>query len=205
MKRIKYIFLVSLAFLLAYGCTNGEQKSLPVEYTLSVQELSSLQSGDIIFRMGYGGLSLTIVSILSDTAKLSHCGIVVRDSSGLSVIHTISPSISNADGMQQCTIEEFIADSRENSIAAVRYKGGDGQTIVAKASYYLAKQIPFDMHFDLIDSSHFFCSELPIRILKDEFNFDVLQGKEPIMSNCKFSVFFNPQYFEPIIYHLSRQ
>jgi hypothetical protein len=142
--------------------------------------------------------------MLNDTIKLSHCGIVARDSSGLSVIHTISPSISNADGMQQCSMEEFIADGRENSIAAVRFKNGSGQNITDKATYYLSKQVPFDIRFDLTDSSAFFCSELPIQILKDEFGFDVLHGKEPIMKNCKFSIFFNLQHFEPIIYHLSR-
>ena len=173
-------------------------------YNLSAEELSTLQSGDLIFRMGYGALSLSIVSMLNDTIKVSHCAIVLKDSLGLSAIHTISSSLSDTDGMQKCSIEEFIADSRKNSIAAVRFKNGNGQKIADKAIYYLNKQVPFDIAFNLADSSAFFCSELPIRILKDEFAFDVLQGKEPVMSNCRFSAFFHPQYFETIVYHLSR-
>ena len=203
-RKIAVCSILFLALLAACERHTDKQKVSSSGYGLSAEELSSLQSGDIIFRMGYGGLSLSIVSILSDTIKVSHCGIVAKDSTGIAVIHTISPSISEADGMQQCTIEEFIADSRRNSIAAVRFKHGKGQKIVEKAVYYLNKQVPFDMAFNLVDSSKFFCSELPIRILKDEFNFDLLQGKEPVMSSCKFSVFFNPQHFETIIYHLSR-
>ena len=195
--------LLAVVLLPVCACNDGRQAQEPV-YNLSLEELDSLQSGDIIFRMGYGGLSLSIVGVLSDTIKVSHCAIVVRDGAGLSVIHTISPSISDADGMQQCSIEEFIADSRKNSIAAVRFKHDDGQKIVAKASYYLHKKVPFDMNFDLADSSKFFCSELPMRILKDEFDFDLLQGEEPLMKNCRFSAFFNPEHFETVVYHLSR-
>lgn len=185
-------------------CCRGKQEQAASSYTLSEEELDSLQSGDIIFRMGYGGLSLSIVSILNDTISVSHCAVVVRDSLGLSVIHTISPDISDTDGMQRCTIDEFIADSRPSSIAAVRFKHGEGQKIAAKAAYYLGKRLPFDMSFDLADSSRLFCSELPMRILQDEFGFDVLQGKEPIMESCKFSAFFDPLHFETVIYHLSR-
>ncbi len=203
--KIAAFCILIVVFLSGCKSHSDKQKNFATRYNLSVEEFNSLQSGDVIFRMGYGGLSLSIVSMLNDTVKVSHCGIVTRDSiGGIAIIHTISPSISNADGMQQCTIEEFVTDSRVNSIAAVRFKHGEGQKIVDKATYYLNKQVPFDIAFDLVDSSMFFCSELPIRILKDEFDFDLLQGKEPIMSSCKFSAFFNPQHFETIIYHLSR-
>jgi hypothetical protein len=201
---LKYIFCCLFALLLL-GCSNGKQEQPSPAYTLSEEELSHLQSGDIIFRMGYGAMSLSIVSILNDSIKVSHCGIVVRGSAGLKIVHTISQSLSDADGMQECTVEEFIADSRENSIAAVRFKHADKQQIADKAIYYLDKKIPFDSYFDLIDSSAFFCSELPMRILKDEFNFDLLQGGESLMQNCKFSTFFDPQYFQVIINHHLRK
>lgn len=204
LKNIGVYGMLFLVLLVACKSYSDKQTRSAVNDSLSIDELGSLQSGDIIFRMGYGALSLSIVSVLNDTIKVSHCGIIARDSIGVAVIHTISPSISDADGMQQCTIEEFMADSRVSSIVVVRFKHGDGQKIVDKATYYLNKQVPFDILFDLVDSSKFFCTELPIRILKDELNFDLLQGKEPIMSNCKFSLFCNPQYFETIIYHLSR-
>ncbi len=113
-----------LALLVACQSSTGEQKSSSAAYGLSAEELSSLRSGDIIFRMGYGALSLSIVSVLSDTIKVSHCGIVARDSLGIAVIHTISPSISDADGMQQCTIEEFIADSRNLRADSHCFDGG---------------------------------------------------------------------------------
>ena len=197
-----------LSLVLFTACSSHSTSmhgSLAISDSLTANELNSLRSGDIIFRMGYGALSLSIAGMLNDTIALSHCGIIAKDSSGIAVIHTISPSISSADGMQQCSIEEFTADSRENSIAVVRFKHGEGQKIANKAAYYLSRRVPFDTSFDLADSSAFFCSELPIRILKDEFGFELLPEEEVIgNSSYRFSLFFNPQHFQTIVYHLSR-
>lgn len=194
--------IVTIVFF--YGCHGKQEGSLKVSYSISQQELSKLQSGDVIMRMGYGAMSMSIVTLLNDTVKLSHCGVVLREGSDLLVIHTISPSLSNADGMQRCTMEEFILDSRDSSIIVVRFKQGGGQLIAQKAAYYLAKQVPFDAYFDLVDSSTFFCSELPIRILKDELGVDILEEKEPTIENCRFSIFLNPQYFDVLINHQVR-
>ena len=191
------ILLILVAILLYdYGEERKRQRST---YALSLEEQSLIRTGDIILRAGYGFVSEAIVMTLGDTCGASHCGIIIRNGDELLVIHTLSPEVSESGGMQQCSLNQFVRDSKQGSVAVVRYKNGDGERIAAKATYYLGKQVPFDRSFDLRDSSTFFCSEVPYRILYDEFGFDLLQGAEPVIGNCKFSLFLDTASFSRVI------
>ena len=158
-------------------------------------DTSDLKSGDIILRKGFGLISEIVVIKLNDTLDISHCGIIHIDNSGkLNVIHSLSKKVSDFDGVQTCTLEYFMEDSNPKSVRIFRFRNDSNSAIINKALYYLKQQVPFDEKFDTKDTTAFFCSELPIHIIKTAFNTDISNGS----LTPKFSIFFDKKYFDEI-------
>lgn len=134
------------------------------KFALTKEEESVLQEGDIILRHGFGLISDMIVQYAKSPYSVSHCGIVVRDSSGnWAVIHTVSNALAEIDGMQKDDLKKFVRESQPHSVIVTRYKFQDEeqrQKVIRQAYYYLEKQVAFDHEFNLSDSSKFFCTEL---------------------------------------------
>lgn len=198
------IFLAFLLFLLTYNY-RSEQEQFFSKYSLSNEEITIIKDGDIILRHGYGIVSDMIVKTLNEKYNISHCAIIVRDDNKLKVIHTVSQSISDIDGIQQQGLKTFIKHSKNNSIIVVRFKHDNenaGQIISNKAKELLKQKVPFDHSFDINDDSELYCSELIWKILLDEFNVDIFPDRA---NNSKlhfnFSNFYNPDFFEVIINH----
>lgn len=165
-----------------------------------------LQDGDIILRHGYGFVSDLITETLSENVNVSHCAIFVKSDTSMDVIHSVSQSLSDYDGVQMQNLKKFINDSKKNSVVVVRYKfkDGDDKTLIGKrARYYLEQKIPFDNNFDYTDSTEFFCSELLWKVFKDAYNIDIYEDKYGKSNNefMKFDIFFNPKYFEIVFSH----
>lgn len=155
----------------------------------------SIQPGDIIMRKGYGLISDIIISQLKDTIEISHCGIISKNERNeFYVIHSLSKMVSNYDGMQSCSLDEFIKDGRPETIKVVRFKNPKSQHIAKFAYYHLKAQTPFDEKFNQNDTTAFYCSELPIHIIKNTFGTDISQNTY----KPKFSIFLNPEYFSII-------
>ncbi len=93
-----------------------------------------------------------------------------------------------------CTLEHFMEDSKIESVRIVRFKSDSASTIAKKALYYLKQKTPFDENFNINDTTSFFCSELPIHIIKSGFDIDIAKNA----AKPKFSVFINPSLFEEI-------
>lgn len=188
----KIRFCILSLFILSAGCTvNNRQIKY---YRLSDQEKDLLKSGDIILRKGEGILSEFITHYLTDTLSVSHCGIIIKDKKGLQVIHALSKSVSDTDGVQICTLDKFIEESIPHSLIIIRYKKDTVGQIASQALYYLHEHKPFDNKFDMQDSSAFFCSELPLHILKYALHSNIkIDNPYP-----KFSVFMNEVYFQVI-------
>lgn len=172
-------------------------------YTLSEEEVALLQDGDIILRRGSGLVSDMIAALLQEERDLSHCGIVVRRKDGFRVVHAVSNNISDHDGMQVHGLQEFVRQSKPGSVVVCRLRTDrDRGAISRKAVEYLRREVPFDHHFDLADSSSFFCSELPWRIFLDEFGIDVFQdvghGEKTAF---RFAQFMDPRWFEVVLDH----
>ncbi|MDR2125766.1 MAG: hypothetical protein LBP63_02900 [Prevotellaceae bacterium] len=169
--------------------------------TLTCEEISLLRSGDIIMRQGRGAISLAISAHLNEKYKLSHCGILNIDSDSINVIHTLSLSVSNTNGMQQSTLNEFIDDTYKNSIIIVRLKNSDNNKIANKAKYYLAQKIPFDDYFDISDTTRFFCNELISHIIATEYNINFINAKADKIHNMQFGRFIDTAKFDIVINH----
>jgi len=205
------ISLIGILYLFVkfYDYTS-EKKRVRVNYSLSKEEIAQLQDGDIILRHGYGFVSDMITKKLSDGTNVSHCAIFVKDDTSMNVIHSVSQSLSNFDGVQMQDLKRFINDSKKNSVVVVRYKtkeNEDRSLIGKRARYYLNKRIPFDNSFDIKDSTKFFCAEFIWKVLKDSYNIDIFEDKygKDNSEFLKFDIFFNPKYFEVVFSHQKQE
>lgn len=186
-------FLLHLFILLA-GCHPNIRPNEP-PYLLTEAEKALLKSGDIILRKGEGMLSQFICERLNDTIQISHCGILIKENNDLKVIHSLSKEVSDKDGVQCCTFDRFTTESVKGSIIIVRCKSDTTGIMASRALHYLRIQKPFDRLFNLQDSTAFFCSELPLHVLKQALGQDITHHN----SVPKFSLFLNQHYFD-IIY-----
>ena len=207
MKRILWLFffiMVLVLFLFIYDSCNKKEQFVST-YSLTQDEKNLLQDGDIILRHGYGFVSNTIVKTLNEKYHVSHCGIICRDSNQLNVIHTVSQSVSDFDGIQSHSFGKFIKDSQINSLMVVRYKppvNKDLSMISAKAKLYLKQKIPFDHAFNLEDSTEFYCTELIWRIILSEFNQDIYPNrKNKNNDHLKFEALWDTAKFEIVLNH----
>lgn len=200
---------VSVLFLLAWSGVRWWQgtEEAPLSqgqrYTLAEEEVALLQDGDIILRRGSGLVSDMIAALLGEDHDLSHCGIVVERKGVYRVVHAVSNNISDHDGMQVHALQEFVRQSKPGSVVVCRLRTErDRGAISRKAVEYLRRKVPFDHHFDLADTSSFFCSELPWRILLDEYGVDVFQdvghGEKTAF---RFAQFMDPRWFEVVLDH----
>jgi hypothetical protein len=197
--------MITISFLFFYQRKSNKDE-IKNDYCLTIAEKNCLQEGDIIFRHGFGIISDAIVKYVKSDYTVSHCGIIVTDSLGkLSVIHTVSNTLAEIDGMQKDKLEVFIKGSHKNSIIVARYKyenDSQPQKIAEQAKYYLSKQIPFDHNFDCADSTAFFCTEFIYRVFKTAIDVDLYKSSNEKETNCmSFSAFFNPMKFTIILNH----
>ena len=192
-REIKLIYYLMLGILL-WGCMDSSTEECQVSY-FDKEKLSEIRGGDIILRLGEGFVSQTIMLMLADSVELSHCGIVVCRNDSFRVVHSMPEELSDYDGIQACSLDEFVAESVPGSVVVVRPRNISGKVMETKALYYLSYPKPFDWDFDMNDSTAFFCSEFPLHILKYQFGMDLcpLSGGYP-----KFSLFLDTVCFERV-------
>jgi len=194
-----------LAWLM-YGASNAITVSANVNYKLSPEEKGLLEEGDIILRRGEGFISGAIARILShEPFNLSHCAMLTRGKKDWLVVHAVSSSLSDFDGVQREPLDRFSATSVDSSIVVIRYKGSPEirKKMGLRAREYCNAKIPFDHAFDLEDSSSFYCTELLHRIFIDVLNEDLFMYRfgEGHPGYIHFDGLLNPTYFELILNH----
>lgn len=175
---------------------------------LSKHELSMIRPGDIVLRKGFGAVSATIARTLNEEFPVSHCGIVVADSLGqLRVIHSVSASLSDFDGVQQCSIGAFQRSSVEGTMLVVRFRDTAAvplSQMAVTAGRYLKQQIPFDNMYDLSDSTSMYCSEMVWSALKETYGYDIYPDKSK-SEVVKFAPFFDTVHFFRVINHHNKK
>lgn len=172
---------------------------------LSNDEIAMLQDGDIIIRKGFGYVSNKIADILNEPYNVSHCGVIYRPTPIAMpvVIHSVSSTLSDIDGVQRCNIQKFAHESEANSIIVVRYKDTaqhSAKIIATEAQRLLLRNLPFDNSFDLTDSSKIYCTELVWKILNDKFGHDLYPNKSSL-STMGFAPLTDTAYFDIVISH----
>jgi len=215
MKKTVIIFIIILSvtaslrlFLYAYEHRSMQEQSF-YRYALSEGELNKIQDGDIILRHGYGLVSDMIVEQLDEKYDISHCAIVCKSDTQFQVIHSVSSTLSNIDGVQAQDIRSFIRDSQYNSVIVIRYKPQINKPLSAmsrRAKDYLKRQIPFDNGFNIEFSSEFYCTELLWKVIINEYGDDIMQGKNnERKDHLRFDTFLDTTKFDIIINHHLRK
>jgi hypothetical protein len=206
MKKRWRVGFMSFALL----CVGGwllwpkDEPAQAVNYQLTDSEQRLLEPGDIILRRGSGIVSDFIADVLKETYDVSHCGIIAEHDSALWVIHSVSSSLSDFDGMQAHRLQAFVRQSKPGSVVVSRLRTTqDRGPIATRAKGYLRRQVPFDHHFDLEDSTTIYCSELVWRILRDEYGVDVFdapdEGDE--VGRYRFARFTDTARFHIVLNH----
>jgi hypothetical protein len=160
-------------------------------------DLALLQSGDIILRKGNTLVSDLIAMAFPKGDELSHCGLIIACESGFQVMHTISGTLADQDGIRINTLQEFIAgaDKQRYKIVRPRYPYNRAKAIAA-ANRLGDQHIPFDEQFDLDDSNRLYCSELIRNVAmeggaKDVFHYQRVGAKRVIdMASFADTVWF---------------
>lgn len=210
-RRIIVFFALFLILCFIFLCIKKKQQNIKFQennnnYYLSPQEKTLLQEGDIILRHGFGLISDAITKFSNDTYPISHCGVIVFDNdSSIAVVHTVSNSLVEIDGMQKDNLDKFVKDSHLGSIIVVRYRYKDSisnKKIAQQTKLYLQKEIPFDDKFDFQDSSEFFCTEMIWRIFYKALNVNIFNTSNKKTYNAmQFSPFLDTTNFQIIINH----
>lgn len=193
--------VVSFVFFYQQKSNKDELKN---DYRLTIEEKNLLQEGDIILRHGFGIISDAIVKYVKSDYDVSHCGIIVTDSLGkLFVIHTVSNTLADIDGMQKDALNVFVKGSHKNSIIVTRYNYENdtlSKKIAERANYYLSQQIPFDHRFDCEDTTAFFCTEFIRMVFKTAIGVDLYDAEKE--AGCMdFSPLLNPKKFRVVLRH----
>lgn len=191
-RKIKLMYYFMLGILL-WSCMDSSTEECQVS-NFDKEKLSEIQGGDIVLRKGEGFISQMITLMLADSVELSHSGIIVCRNDSFLVVHSLPKELSDYDGIQACSLYEFMAESVPGSVVVVRPINISGKMMETKALYYLSHPKPFDWDFDMNDSTAFFCSELPLHILKHQFGVDLCTTSD----NPKFSLFLDTVYFERV-------
>ncbi len=132
MKREKSIclFICLLFFSACHQVNEKEEKREQLVYYLSQEEIKQLKEGDIILRHGFGFVSNTIVKALGEDLPVSHVGMIVKNEKGeFAVIHSVSQTLSDHNGVQIQDLQNFVRDSQDSSIVIVRYKNSINESM----------------------------------------------------------------------------
>lgn len=202
MQNKFFSIVLVIICLIPVSCSNGDYsfKEQPV-YKADPKIIEQVQEGDILLRQGIGPMSTQIVRVMAEKNTFSHCAIVCRINDTLKVIHSISPALSETDGVQTQNLYDFFCDVADSNIAIVRPKMDSIQKtkFVSEARRYLSQKIHFDHSFNFDDTSNFSCSELVYYCYKhsapsNPFLFKVQDNTKLL----KFDSFFNPDFFSTV-------
>lgn len=195
-----------LFFLILFiGCTNKEDFSFSEEkekrIVIPKPILDQLKGGEIILRKGKGYLSTLIVTLLGEELNYSHAGIIIKDTTGVYIIHSLSDDVSDIDGVQICSLNDFLFDIADSSLCIVQPNIDSSGLIEIqeKAKEYLSLKTPFDHHFNMESKDKLHCIELIHDILLEALNKELLPiTKRGGIDVVKFSNFFNTTSFNTI-------
>lgn len=125
-----------------------------------------LQAGDILLKSGRGQISNIVLQVLNEQIPISHGLIVCEEDEHLFLVHSLSHTVSEKDGVQTTSLQNFFSDIRPGTFYALRHEDPEVQAkIESVALEYLKLGPGFDHEYDHKDSSKLYCSELVNNVL----------------------------------------
>lgn len=203
-RDLTLLGLTSLIILLtgSSAISSSQTANLSLNEKCEFPPLSSLQlkDGDVILRRGNSIFSELIARNFPASEGMSHCGFIFKIDGQYQVIHTISKSLSDIDGIRINTLEKFVREAKQNRICIIRYhKKLNSDSMKERCLALLKQKIPFDNDFDLNDSSKLYCSELLRYVYQEQGEPDFFEMRKIVgVSVIDFSTFFNTELFIPV-------
>lgn len=149
------MILLTLVFVLCSCRPASEPNNLAMDASL-------LQPGDLIYRLG-NGLYSVYFKDFSRTEKLySHVGVVAKMASGdsLWVVHSEASELTGQGNVRMETLPIFLKDSNSWAVYRLKKEEKVRSKIAHRALEYYHRAVPFDLEFDVADSTAFYCTEL---------------------------------------------
>lgn len=149
---------------IAYGLGNSTGAGDPSPPPkLAADALDRVADGDLIFRRGTDTSSAIVVSASSRGAQYSHVGVMIRQPTGLYVVHAMPAEGKKTGGVLMERLEDFIADDVSRFAAIIPVKGTEAErkTVTRYLTSLIGK--PFDDAMAMSTEDAFYCTELPVK------------------------------------------
>jgi hypothetical protein len=199
------VLTVWLIYLLFFDSENTKS----VHYPMNEQEKGFLADGDIILRQGYGFFSRSIARLQNCELPVTHCAMIIKKKNNLQVIHSLSSSVSQTDGVQIQSLQRFLNESVPNTVIVARYKGNEKTRteLRKRAEEYLQLAIPFDHEFNRFENKRMYCTELFRNIFLDVLQEDIFEKQFATNHTSVYDLttFLDTNYFEIVINHHQNQ
>lgn len=186
--RLKAFFVFAI-LLLPFAACNKQASELTCIFTENVDKL---QEGDLVFRRGMGTASY-LVYLADKRGIYSHVGILLKDSCGWMVIHSVPEEQDETNGMEimkKDSLNLFFRSDRAIEGAVFRLETNNGQitsTVAEESRKLLAQNIYFDHSFNTEDNTKMYCTELIYFIYK-QARVDITEGRRHQIPGFRYEV-----------------
>lgn len=202
---IATLFLLFAGFV-AYKVLWDPENTKQVFYPISDEEKGLLRHGDMLLRQGYGSFSEFIVDAQDEAFPVSHCAMLINNQGKWQVVHALSSSVAELDGVQIQSLQRFLNETVPNTLVVSRFKSSpDSIAMLAnRVLWYAREKKPFDHQFDNADTSAFYCTELFRHCFECQFKRTIFSLEKP-SDYIPLSTFQDTTQFEIIINHHLRK
>lgn len=199
------LFLLAAGFI-AYKVFWDPENTKQVYYPLSAEEKGLLRHGDILMRQGYGMFSEYLVSAQDVPYPVSHCAMLINDGGTWKVVHALSSSVAELDGVQKQPLQRFLNESVPNTLMVMRLRADTDtiRRISNQLERYAALKVPFDHQFNNADTAKLYCSEVFHRSFRNVYRRDIfhLEDDDAVYP---LTVFQDTTWFEVVLNHQLRK
>jgi hypothetical protein len=129
-------------------------------------EISSLKSGDLIFRHGRGFISNALMSLGQREKKYSHAGIISVENGNVYVYHAIGGEQNISNKLRKDKLEDFCSPQDVHAFGIYRSDLDKEQieAVIDAAKIYFKCGLEFDTKFDLTSNDKMYCTEFIYKI-----------------------------------------
>lgn len=198
----RWIVLMFILFFTA--CSEDKQETDQLSQTkkrISGSDIAALdsgkqqlQNGDIVLRTGNDVISGMFAQLNKQDKTFSHCGIAFKENDQWVVYHSIGGEDNPDAKLRREPFEKFAGKDHNLGYGICRYAltNHQCQKLQETVGDFYAKQIPFDMKFNLQSDDRLYCAEMVYKAFNkalDTSNFfqtTVHQGFEYVSTDNLF-------------------
>jgi hypothetical protein len=163
-NKITAFALLLLQLTLFDSCNKTGSINEPVERMQTI-DTSELFSGDIVFRRGRDFMANVVLS-QSDSGWFSHVGILIKNDTGVSVVHAMPNGVTKGGAVSIIPLDDFFSTEHVRHGSIFRLKQitqVETDALVAFALSQVGK--PFDHNYLFSTDIAFYCTELVLKSL----------------------------------------